>query len=280
MKNLQNACVLITGAGSGLGRACALAFAAQGARVAVSDVREDAARETAALVSAKGSASLALQLDVTSEDSFLAAVDTVRLEWGGVDVLINNAGVATAGTVAESPIRQWQWVLDINLLGCVRGIRAVSPLMEAARSGHIVNVASFAGVASPPARASYNAAKAAVISLSETLRFEVFPHIGVSVVCPSFFKTDLINSGRGQVTENEQATAPQVVKIIERLMDKASVTADDVAADIVDAVLKNRFMVMTHADARSHSRLKRLSPELYFRRAQKATAGFMRKPKT
>lgn len=149
--------------------------------------------------------------------------------------------------------------------------------MQAQASGHIVNVASFAGIANPPALASYNAAKAAVISLSETLRFELYPRIGVSVACPAFFKSDLLNSGRGQIAESEHASAPQMMKIVGRLMEKASVTAENVAADIVEAVSANRFLILSHADARSRVRLKRLSPELYFRLAQKATAGFLKK---
>lgn len=277
MKSLQGARVLITGAGSGLGRACALAFAARGARIAVSDLRIETARQTVELLHAQQATALALSLDVCSEESFAGAVEQVRAAWGGVDVLVNNAGVATAGTVAESPLKQWQWVLDINLLGCVRGARAVIGPMQAQGSGHVVNVASFAGIANPPAMGSYNAAKAAVISLSETLRFELFPHIGVSVACPSFFKTDLLNSGRGQIGESEHSSAPQMTRIVARLMERASVSADDVARDIVDAVQSNRFMVMTHADARSRTRLKRLSPELYFRLAQKAVAPFLKK---
>lgn len=278
MKTLKDKRVLITGAGSGLGRACALEFAARGARVAASDTRLDAAQETAHLVSQRGSASLAMALDVTSEDDFSAAVAEMQRAWGGVDVLVNNAGVATAGTVVDSPIKQWQWVLDINLLGCVRGARAVIPLMQEQKSGHIVNVASFAGIANPPAVASYNAAKAAVISLSETLRFELHPDVGVSVVCPSFFKTALLETSRsGQLSEADQASSPQVVRIMDRLMAKATVTAEDVARDLVDAVLSGTFLVMSHPDARSRTRLKRLSPELYFRFAQKATAAFLRK---
>lgn len=277
MKPLANSRVLITGAGSGLGRACGLAFAARGARVAVSDLRLDAAQQTVAMIQAQGAEACALTLDVTSEDSFASAVGSLQSRWGGVDVLLNNAGVATAGTVLESPLRQWQWVLDINLLGCVRGARAVIPGMQAQGSGYIVNVASFAGIANPPALASYNAAKAAVISLSETLRFELHPQIGVSVACPSFFKTDLLNSGRGQLAQAEHASAPQMMKVVGRLMEKAEVSAEQVAADIVDAVLSRRFMVMTHPDARSRARLKRLSPELYFRMAQKATAAFLRR---
>ncbi|MGQ0621070.1 MAG: SDR family oxidoreductase [Panacagrimonas sp.] len=277
MQTLNDARVLITGAGSGLGRACALAFAERGARIAVSDLRLDAAQQTLDLLKAKKTTGLALALDVTSEDSVNDAVASLQRQWGGIDVLVNNAGVATAGTVADSPLKQWQWVLDINLLGCVRGSRAVIPLMQAQKSGHIVNIASFAGIANPPAMASYNAAKAAVISLSETLRFELYPDIGVSVACPSFFKTDLLNSGRGQLAESEHASAPQMMKIVERMMDKATVSAADVAADIVDAVLTQRFMVMTHSDARSRTRLKRLSPELYFRIAQKMMAPFLKK---
>jgi NAD(P)-dependent dehydrogenase (short-subunit alcohol dehydrogenase family) len=269
--------VLVTGAGSGLGRCTALAFARRGARVIATDLNPVSAQTTAAEVRAMGSDALSTALDVTSEGSFADAVAAAVKGFGGIDVLINNAGVATAGTVADSPIKQWEWVLDINLLGCVRGSRAVIPLLQAQKSGHIVNVASFAGVANPPAMASYNAAKAAVISLSETLRFELYPDVGVSVACPSFFKTDLLNSGRGQVTEAEQSTAPQMMNIVGRLMEKATVSAEDVAADILDAVESNRFMVMTHPDARSRARLKRLSPELYFRLAQRMTAAFLRK---
>jgi NAD(P)-dependent dehydrogenase (short-subunit alcohol dehydrogenase family) len=277
VKNLEGARVLVTGAGSGLGRCVALAFARQGARIVATDLDAATATTTAAEVRAMGSQALSTSLDVTSESSFAEGVEKAVKAFGGIDVLVNNAGVATAGTVADSPLKQWQWVLDINLLGCVRGSRAVIPVMQAGKSGHIVNVASFAGVANPPAMASYNAAKAAVISLSETLRFELFPEIGVSVACPSFFKTDLLNSGRGQVTPSEQSSAPQMMSIVARLMDKATVTAEDVAADIVDAVQTNRFMVMTHPDARSRARLKRLSPELYFRVAQKMTAPFLKK---
>ncbi len=277
MRTLQQSRVLITGAGSGLGRACALAFAAKGARVAVTDMRGDAAEETANLLETKGAATVALALDVTSEESFAAAVSAIQAAWGGIDVLVNNAGVATAGTVEESPIKQWDWVFDINVLGCVRGARAVIPMMKAQAGGHIVNVASFAGIANPPAMASYNAAKAAVISLSETLRYETFPDIGVSVACPSFFKTDLVNTSKVGLAAGEKQTAPQMMRIVERMMEKASVTAEDVAGEIVDAVVSNRFLVMPHADARSLWRLKRLSPELYFRKAQKATASFLTK---
>ena len=272
---LSGSRVLITGAGSGLGRACARSFADRGARVAVSDLKLESAIDTVHQLA--GTETLPIELDVTSEESWAQALTQLKAQWGGIDVLVNNAGVATAGTVADAPLRQWEWVFDINLLGCVRGARAAIPLMQAQGAGHIVNIASFAGIANPPAMASYNAAKAAVISLSETLRFELHPEVGVSVACPSFFKTDLVNSGKGQIGEDEQASAPQMMAIVQRLMERATVTARQVADDIVDAVEQNRFLIITHGDARVLWRLKRLSPEIYFRRALKATAGFLAK---
>lgn len=274
----EHARVLVTGGGSGLGRACALAFARDGARLAVTDRNLQSAEATLDMIRADGGQGLALELDVTSEASFASAVERVVQEWGGVDVLINNAGVATSGTVEDSPMSQWQWVLDINLLGCVRGSRSVIPSMRKQGAGHIVNIASFAGIATPPAMASYNVAKAAVIALSETLRFELYPDIKVSVVCPAFFKTDLVNNSNcGALPEQDQSSAPQMMGIVERLMDKADITAEDVANDIFRAVKEGRFMVISHPDSRSQARLKRLSPEMFFRIAQKATAGFLRR---
>lgn len=270
--------VFITGAGSGLGRALALRFAREGFRVAVTDVRLAAAEETLALIEAAGGTGFAMACNVTSEESFAAVAARLRREWSGVDVLINNAGVATGGTVLDSPLAQWNLAWDINLLGCVRGCQAIVPLMVAQGNGHVVNVASFAGFTNAPALASYSATKAAVISLSETLRFELHAqNIGVSVACPAFFKTNLMQSSAEQAGAIGN-TAPQLDRIIERLMDKATVSADDVAADIFEAVRTRRFLVMTHADARQQLLLKRISPELYFKRALALTQRFLQRP--
>lgn len=250
-------------------------FAAQGARIAITDRDLEGAAATLKAVEAAGGSGFVQSLDVTCEADFVALADRLRQDWGGLDVLVNNAGVATAGTVVDADLAQWHRVLDINLLGCVRGVRALAPLMMAQGSGHIVNVASFAGIANPPALASYNVAKAAVISLSETLRFEMAPHgVGVSVACPSFFKTRLMETSREQAAEG--AAPVPMESIVRRLMDKASVTADDVARDIVDAVAQRRFLVISHPDARRLYHLKRLSPSLYFKMALKSTAGFLR----
>lgn len=270
--------VFITGAGSGLGRALALRFAGEGWRVAVTDLKLGAAEETLAQVQAGGGEGFAMACNVASEESFASVVQRLVRDWQGVDVLINNAGVATAGTVADSPLAQWNFAWNINVLGCVRGCQAVLPLLLAQGSGHIINVASFAGFTNAPALASYSATKAAVISLSETLRFELHAqNIGVSVVCPAFFKTNLLQTSAEQ-SGGTASAAPQMARIVERLMDKATVTADDVAADVYDALLSKRFLVMTHADARRTVLIKRISPELYFKRALSMTQKFLKRP--
>ena len=157
-------------------------------------------------------------------------VGELEREWGGVDLLINSAGIASSGTVEESSLAQWRWVLDINLFGGVLGSRAVIPGMKARGGGHIVHVASFAGIANAPAMACYNVAKAGMISLCETLRFELHDHgIGVSVACPSFFKTPLMETSRRQAPRGVIKPAPQMEAIVRHLMDTATITAADVA---------------------------------------------------
>ncbi len=273
--------IAITGAGSGLGRALALAFARRGWRIAVSDRDLAGAEDTLQQVVSAGGSGFVQALDVTRETDFAQLAQRLQAEWGGVDVLINNAGVATAGTVIDSPLSQWQWVIDINLLGCVRGSHVLAPLLAAQRDGHIVNIASFAGIANPPAMASYNVAKAGVISLSETLRAEMAPFdVGVSVACPAFFKTRLIETSAAQARESSggdaaETAAPQMGKIVGKLMDKAQVSAEDVAEDIYAAVMANRFLVITHPDARRQYHLKRLAPEWFFAMVRRSTAAFL-----
>lgn len=257
--------ILVTGAGSGLGRAIALHYAARGAQLACTDRDATSAAETLSRVEAAGGSGLAFGLDVTREEDFVAARGRLERDWGGLDLLVNNAGVATAGAIDEAPLADWHWVLDINLLGVVRGCKVFAPLLKAQRAGHIVNIASFAGIANPPAMASYNVAKAGVISLSETLLHELAPHgVGVSVVCPAFFPTNLMNHAR--------VIQPGTVGMVHKFMKKSGVTAEDVAAQLAHAVEKRDFLVLTHKDTRQQALVKRISPKTFFRLMQKTTA--------
>jgi NAD(P)-dependent dehydrogenase (short-subunit alcohol dehydrogenase family) len=262
--------VVITGAGSGLGQALALRYAAAGARVACTDRDLSSAEHTLALLTAEGGSGLAVALDVTDEASLSQLATRLERDWGGIDVLINNAGVAVSGGIDETPLADWQWVLDVNVLGVVRGCKAFVPMLRAQRSGQIINIASFAAIANPPGMAAYNVAKAGVVALSETLRLELAADgIAISVVCPAFFPTNLMVSAR--------VAQPATVGLVQKMMKKSGVTAEQVAEQIFTGAQRKQFLLLTHRDTRVQAAIKRASPELFFRLMQKATAKMFRR---
>jgi NAD(P)-dependent dehydrogenase (short-subunit alcohol dehydrogenase family) len=240
--------ILITGAGSGLGRAMAAVFAADGTRVLVSDVDAGAAEAVAKDLDASF-----LPLDVTDDTAWRAAREWCEREWGGLDLLINNAGVASGGRFELIPQEDWDWILDINLMGVVRGCRTFVPLFKKQRSGHLVNVASLAAIMNLPGMASYNVVKSGVLALSQTLRYELAPYgIATTVVCPGFVKTNLPDRSRN--------ADPALTDLTKKLMESATVTPEDVARQVWEAVHVGAFMVNTHADGRRSARLKRYLP--------------------
>jgi NAD(P)-dependent dehydrogenase (short-subunit alcohol dehydrogenase family) len=260
--------IVITGGGSGLGRALALEYARQdGARVAVLDRDGARAGEVAAAVDEAGGKGLGLACDVCEEDAVEAAARAVRRAWKGVDVLVNNAGVAGSGTVADTTLEDWRRIIDVNLLGAVAVCRAFLPGMIKARAGHVVNVASAAGFVSAPGMAAYNASKAAVISLSESLRAELAPHgIGVTVACPSFFRTRLLEDFRGSDASRQIAM---------KLMERSPLSAEDIARAIRRGVRRREFMVVPHLDAWGIQLLKRFTPGLFYTVVGKRAAAFL-----
>lgn len=251
--------VVITGAGSGLGRALARHYAAQGAEVACADIAPERAQETVAAL--PGTGHFAVAVDVGDDGSVEAMRDSVYERMDHVDLLFNNAGVSSGGSMLEADIAEWRWMFEINVLGVVRGCRAFLPRMLERGAGHIVNTASFAGLAAAPGIMSYGAAKAAVVALSEQLRAETHAKgVKVSVACPSFFKTNLIENFRGADSMRRTAT---------RLMDAATVTADDIAAAIAASVGRGEFLIVPTAPERLRWRLKRWFPEVYFKQLLK-----------
>lgn len=245
--------IFITGGASGLGLAIARRYAAAGWRVCIADVNDARGAEALELLKSVASESLYLHVDVTREEDLQAAADTLQTRWGGVDVVVNNAGVAQAGAIEDVPLADWLWILDINLLGVVRGCKVFTPLFKRQGQGYFVNVASMAGLLSPPMMSSYNATKAAVVALSETLQVELADKdIGVSVVCPSFFQTNLADSMR--------SSDPRLQQITRKLLKKGGLSADEVAACIFESVQKKQFYILPHADAGRIWMFKRYSP--------------------
>lgn len=250
--------VLITGAGSGLGQAMAEKFADAGFAVAVTDVDEDRAQSVADGIVKRGGSAFAQALDVADNPAWDAIYQRVLTEWGGLDVLINNAGVAAAGRLEDTPLDDWAWIIDIDLMGVVRGCHRFLPMLREQGRGHIVNVASFAGLAGAPEINAYGTAKAGVVALSEQLRAELYGSgVGVSVLCPAFVATRLLESFRAPTDDY----APRV----QRWMERSGVTAEAVAESVLDAVREDRFLVLTHNETRWAWRLKRWMPDRYFK---------------
>lgn len=258
MKRFPEKRVLVTGAGSGFGKALSIDFAKMGWKVAVAEINKERAQETAELVKKNGGDPMIIVLDVTKPKDLDKAAAKVQNIWGGLDILINNAGVAAGGYMEKIPLEKWSWIIDINLKGLIHGCRSFIPMMEKQGGGYIVNVASNAGIASLPEMSSYNITKAGAISLSETLRLELAPwNIGVSVVCPTFFKTNLM----------DQFSAPdeRQVKLCQGFFNKSKCTAEKISKHTIQSIRKNNFYIITQADGKFMWRMKRYFPELYFK---------------
>jgi len=248
--------VLVTGGASGLGAALVDEFLKRGDRVLVTDLAES--REVPA-------GAEYLRLNVISDADWDAARDWVESNWGGLDVLVNNAGIATGGRIDVVTLEEWQGVIDINLLGVVRGCRAFVPMMKAQKAGHIVNTASLAGLVHPPAMASYTAVKAGVVAISETLSYELSPwDIAVSAVCPGFFRTNLASSLAGSDTA--------VDKVAARLIEKSPLTAPQIAAEVMKGIDARRMVIQPDAPGRRAVWTKKFARPLYDREQRRFAA--------
>jgi len=245
----------ITGAGSGLGLELARALAQDGWTLGLFDRNLERLTQVEAELSNAGIPVLAYPGDVTHADELTVAVNSFAAACGGLDLMINNAGVAGAGALMDASLEDWRWIIDINFMGVVHGCRAAVPHLQRSGSGLLINVASAAAFASAPGMASYNAAKAAVLSLSETLVNELRPaRTQVSVVMPTFFQTNLLESARGPAQTREQAA---------RLMASSTYQAADVARDVLTLAGAGRTYIVLPRSARALWRLKRWAPNLF-----------------
>lgn len=216
------------------------------------DIDEQRAKETAAMLP-EGHA---MRCDVSRPEDVEALAKRANELFGGTDLMINNAGVAVAGPVGEVPLEDWRWIFGVNLWGVIYGCHVFAPLMKKQGSGHIVNVASAAGLLNAPMMAPYNVTKAGVVSLSETLAAELQgTGVGVSVLCPTFFRTNILANGRGN--------DPKLSASVEKLLDRSSIQADDVARLALEGAERGDLFVLPHADGRWLWRVKRATPERY-----------------
>ena len=253
---------VLTGAGSGFGLECARIAAKRGMNVVLIDVQQDALDAANLEITALGAQTLAFKLDVASADQMEAMGNVVLTRFGAPHLIFNNAGVGSGGLIWESTLKDWEWVLGVNVMGVVHGVRIFTPMMltaadaDPAWRGHIVNTASMAGLLNAPNMGVYNVSKHAIVSLSETLYQDlqlVTDQIGASVLCPFFVATGIAQSHRNRPDElkAEKLTKSQLIgqAMTGKAVDSGKVSAADVAQLVFDAVASNQFYIYSHPKA-------------------------------
>jgi 2-hydroxycyclohexanecarboxyl-CoA dehydrogenase len=251
---LQGALALVTGAGSGIGRAVCLALADQGARVLAVDVDGESAEKTATTCAEGGPEAHGLACDVADAEAMTALAARVHDTWGPLDVLVNNAGVSLTGRWADTSIDDWTWIRGVNLDGVVHGCLAFGPAMVERGHGHVVNLSSMLGYTPHGVVGAYGATKAAVLMLSQSLRADWSRHgVGVSAVCPGMVDTAIVAQGRTVGAWSEKKD--QVVEAFRK-----GRSPDLVAREVVRAVREDRAVVRVGIDAKVSWWMHRLLP--------------------
>lgn len=242
----------ITGAGSGLGLALSKQLAVEGWTIGVAEVRPEALAAGEKAVRDAGGTPLPFALDVTDREACGRTAEAFIAKVGGVDLVVNNAGVAGGGPVGEFPLDDWEWLLRTNLFGPIYGCHFFIPQLKQQKSGHLINIASAAALVPVPEMAAYCVAKAGVKMLSEVVSNELKPFgVDVSVVMPEFFQTNLHERTRGTGTNKERAR---------QLIQGAKYTADDVAKTVLAEAGRRELYITFPKSVQALWWLLRLSP--------------------
>ncbi|MBC7437750.1 MAG: SDR family oxidoreductase [Bdellovibrionales bacterium] len=262
--DFKNKSAVLTGAGSGFGLECARIGAGLGMNLVLVDVQQDALDKATAEMEATGVQVMSRKVDVSSSDQMEALAAAVQQRFGAPHFVFNNAGVGAGGLVWENSVKDWEWVLGVNVWGVVHGVRLFTPMMLAAAAkdpayrGHIVNTASMAGLLNPPNMGIYNVSKHAVVSLTETLYQDltlVTDQISASVLTPFFVATGISQSHRNRPQDmadtNARPTKSQLIgqAMSDKAVGSGKVTAAVVAQMVFDAISANQFYIYSHPKA-------------------------------
>ncbi|CAI9415772.1 SDR family NAD(P)-dependent oxidoreductase [Nocardioides sp. T2.26MG-1] len=261
MKTLEDKVCVVTGAGSGIGRALALNLAGRGALLALSDVDDAGLAATVDQVRAAGGREVRSDhLDVADRDAFASYAASVADHFGRVNVVVNNAGVALAGNLEDLEYADMDWIIGVNFWGVVHGTKEFLPHLIHSGDGHLVNISSLFGLVSMPGQSMYNASKYAVRGMSEAVREEMLiagHPVGVTVVHPGGIKTAIARNARVSAREDKEKTA--------KLFDEklAKMTPERAAEIIVRGILHNRARVLVGLDAHAVHHLAKLTGSRY-----------------
>ncbi|MBO0710797.1 MAG: SDR family NAD(P)-dependent oxidoreductase [Acetobacteraceae bacterium] len=264
MQELAGKTAFVTGGASGIGFALGRSFAEAGMRVMLADIETDALTAAFESLRTAGLNVRGITCDVTDPDSVERAADATRDAFGNVHVVCNNAGVGGGSGIDGISLATWRWVLDVNLMGVVHGIRAFLPHIRAhGEGGHIVNTASMAGIVSGLGLSPYAASKFAVVSVSEGLAAELAPlGIGVTVLCPGFVRSRIAESARNRPPRYGPAQPPEPASAAAALARRLADASRDglepavVAARTLTAIQRNEGYVFTHPDMRAEAQAR------------------------